>query len=808
MLEIKNVSKVYEVANFKQNALNNVSIKFRKNEFVSILGPSGSGKTTLLNIIGGLDQYSEGDLIIDNISTKKYKDSDWDSYRNHRIGFVFQNYNLIQHQTILANVEMALRLSGIKKQERKKRASEALKKVGLEKHVNKKPNQLSGGQMQRVAIARALVNNPDILLADEPTGALDSETSVQIMNLLAEIAKEKLVIMVTHNADLANEYSTRIVKLLDGNIIDDTKPVEEKNEVATRTEKTKKTHMSFWSALALSFKNLLTKKGRTFITAFAGSIGIIGIALIMSLSNGVNEYIAGIEEDTLSSYPITIEEIMMDSSAFLTSFENQTVKGDERDLNKIYSNDVMVDMISLMTSKISTNNLEKFKEFLDSNNEIKDYVNEIKYSYNVPMNVYKNDTETVTKVNPSPVFDKLGMGSNFTMTTDIWQQLMENKEYLESQYEVIAGDWPKNYNEIVLIVDRNNGLNDYALYSLGIKDQTELDDILASIMKGETVETEKTTYSYDELLNLRFKLIPNGAFYKKENGIWLDKSTDENYLKGLINDGIELKVVGILRPTSDSVDSSKSVGYTSELVKHLIAKNSEMNIYKEQLANQEKNIFTNNLFANEMGTSYENNLKLLGYVDETKPGTINIYPKDFESKEKIVDLINKYNEEKKANGLETDIINYTDYVGLLMNSVTSIVDTISYVLIAFVSISLVVSSIMIGIITYVSVLERTKEIGILRAIGASKKDISRVFNAETFIIGIIAGLLGIVTTLLLLIPINIIIDSLVDIESMAILPLTGAIGLIIISTLLTMIGGIIPAKLASKKDPVIALRTE
>ena len=528
----------------------------------------------------------------------------------------------------------------------------------------------------------------------------------------------------------------------------------------------------------------------------------------MSLSNDVNEYIDGIEEDTLSSYPITIEEIMMDSSAFLTSFENQTGKGDERDLNKIYSNDVMVDMISLMTSKISTNNLEKFKEFLDSNNEIKDYVNEIKYSYNVPMNVYKNDTETVTKVNPSPVFDKLGMGSNFTMTTDIWQQLMENKEYLESQYEVIAGDWPKNYNEIVLIVDRNNGLNDYALYSLGIKDQTELDDILASIMKGETVETEKTTYSYDELLNLRFKLIPNGAFYKKENGIWLNKSTDENYLKGLINAGIELKVVGILRPTSDSVDSSKSVGYTSELVKHLIAKNSETNIYKEQLANQEKNIFTNNLFANEMGTSYENNLKLLGYVDETKPGTINIYPKDFESKEKIVDLINKYNEEKKANGLETDIINYTDYVGLLMNSVTSIVDTISYVLIAFVSISLVVSSIMIGIITYVSVLERTKEIGILRAIGASKKDISRVFNAETFIIGIIAGLLGIATTLLLLIPINIIIDSLVDIESMAILPLTGAIGLIIISTLLTMIGGIIPAKLASKKDPVIALRTE
>ena len=808
MLEIKNVSKVYEVANFKQNALNNVSIKFRKNEFVSILGPSGSGKTTLLNIIGGLDQYTEGDLIIDNISTKKYKDSDWDSYRNHRIGFVFQNYNLIQHQTILANVEMALRLSGIKKQERKKRALEALKKVGLEKHVNKKPNQLSGGQMQRVAIARALVNNPDILLADEPTGALDSETSVQIMNLLAEIAKEKLVIMVTHNADLANEYSTRIVKLLDGNIIDDTKPVEEKNEVTTRTEKTKKTHMSFWSALALSFKNLLTKKGRTFITAFAGSIGIIGIALIMSLSNGVNEYIAGIEEDTLSSYPIIIEEIMMDSSAFLTSFENQTGKGDERDLNKIYSNDVMVDMISLMTSKISTNNLEKFKEFLDSNNEIKDYVNEIKYSYNVPMNIYKSDTEIVTKVNPSPVFDKLGMGSNFAMTTDIWQQLMENKEYLESQYEVIAGDWPKNYNEIVLIVDRNNGLNDYALYSLGIKEQTELDDILASIMKGETVETEKTTYSYDELLNLRFKLIPNGAFYKKENGIWLDKSTDENYLKGLINAGIELKVVGILRPTSDSVDSSKSVGYTSELVKHLIAKNSETNIYKEQLANQEKNIFTNNLFANEMGTSYENNLKLLGYVDETKPGTINIYPKDFESKEKIVDLINKYNEEKKANGLETDVINYTDYVGLLMNSVTSIVDTISYVLIAFVSISLVVSSIMIGIITYVSVLERTKEIGILRAIGASKKDISRVFNAETFIIGIIAGLLGIATTLLLLIPINIIIDSLVDIESMAILPLTGAIGLIIISTLLTMIGGIIPAKLASKKDPVIALRTE
>ena len=808
MLEIKNVSKVYNVANFKQNALNGVSIKFRKNEFVSILGPSGSGKTTLLNIIGGLDKYTDGDLIIDNISTKKYKDSDWDSYRNHRIGFVFQNYNLIQHQTIVANVEMALRLSGIKKQERRKRALEALKKVGLEKHVNKKPNQLSGGQMQRVAIARALVNNPDILLADEPTGALDTETSVQIMNLLAEIAKEKLVIMVTHNAELANDYSTRIVKLLDGNIIDDTNPVVDEAERKTRTAKTKKTHMSFGSALALSFKNLLTKKGRTFITAFAGSIGIIGIALILSLSNGVNEYIEGIEEDTLASYPITIEETMLDSSSLLTSFENSHDDMDERELDKVYSNDIMVDMISLMTSKVSTNNLEKFKQYLDSNNEIKDYINEIKYSYNVRLNVYKDDAQNITRVNPSPVFDKLGMGGNLAFTTEIWQQLMDNQTYLESQYDIVAGKWPEKYNEIVLIVDEYNGLNDYALYSLGIKDQSELEQIIASIMKGEKVETEKTTYTFDELLNLKFKLIPNGELYKKENGLWIDKSNDEKTLSDLIKDGIKLDVVGIIKPSSNTADSSKSVGYTSELIQYLIEQNSETAIYKEQLANKNTNVFTNTLFEKEIGTSYANNLKQIGYVDETKPGTINIYPKDFESKEKIVELINEYNETKRKDGLESEIINYTDYVGLLMSSVTSIVDTISYVLIAFVSISLVVSSIMIGIITYVSVLERTKEIGILRAIGASKKDISRVFNAETFIIGVIAGLLGILTTVLLLIPINIIIYNLVDIKSIAVLPIPAAIILVVISTLLTMIGGIIPARLASKKDPVIALRTE
>ena len=808
MLEIKNISKVYNVANFKQNALNGVSIKFRKNEFVSILGPSGSGKTTLLNIIGGLDKYTSGDLLIDNISTKKYKDSDWDSYRNHRIGFVFQNYNLIQHQTILANVEMALRLSGIKKSVRKKKAFEALKQVGLEEHVNKKPNQLSGGQMQRVAIARALVNNPSILLADEPTGALDTETSVQIMNLLAAIAKDRLVIMVTHNADLAKEYSTRIVRLLDGNIIDDTNPFKDETKEETKKEKVRKTHMSFGSALALSFKNLLTKKGRTFITAFAGSIGIIGIALILSLSNGVNEYIAGIEEDTLASYPIIIEETMVDSAALLTSMENQNQNVSERKLDKVYSNDIMIDMISLMTSKISTNNLEKFKQYLDENETIKDYVNEIKYSYNIGLNVFKDDSANITRVNPSPVFNRLGMGDTLAMSTEIWEQLMDNEEYLQSQYEVVSGKLPENYNEIVLIVDENNGLNDYALYSLGIKEQNDLTNIMASIMKGEKVETIPTTYSYEELLNLKFKLIPNGDLFKKENGIWIDKSTDEKYLSELIQNGIELQVVGIIRPSSNNADSTKSVGYTSQLVEYLIAENSKTEVYQEQVNNKERNVFTGNLFKEEIGTSYDLNLKTIGYVDETKPGTINIYPKDFEAKEKIVELINEYNDEKKKAGLESEIINYTDYVGLLMSSVTSIVDTISYVLIAFVSISLVVSSIMIGIITYVSVLERTKEIGILRALGASKKDISRVFNAETFIVGIIAGLLGIITTLLLLIPINLIIYNLVEIESIAVLPTLAAIILVIISTLLTMIGGIIPAKLASKKDPVIALRTE
>ncbi len=808
MLEIKNVSKVYLTGDFKQNALNDVSIKFRRSEFVSILGPSGSGKTTLLNIIGGLDKYTTGDLLIDNISTKKYKDIDWDTYRNHRIGFVFQNYNLIQHQTILANVELSLRLVGVKPKERRERALKVLKEVGLERHINKKPNQLSGGQMQRVAIARALINNPDILLADEPTGALDSETSLQIMKILSDISKEKLVIMVTHNADLALEYSSRIVRLLDGNIIDDTNPYEASENTIEKTKKSKKTHMSFLSALSLSFNNLLTKKGRTIITAFAGSIGIIGIALILSLSNGVSEYIASIEEDTLSSYPITIEETMIDSSAFLTSFTASQDKNKHESLDKVYSNDVMVDMISLMTSKISTNNLEKFKTFLDEKKTTLDeYANEVKYSYSVGLQVYKEDADKVIPVNPSPVFDKLGM-SNMAMTTDIWQQLMDNQTYLESQYDILAGSWPTAYNEIVLIVDRNNGLSDYALYSLGIKNQAELEEIMKTIMSGSKVETKETTYTYDELLKLKFRVVVNSELYKHENNLWVDGTTDQNFMLDKIKKGIELKVVGIIRPSSDAVDATKSIGYQSSLISHIAEVNNKSTIYTEQKKNFDLDVFTGMPFNKDMGTSLNNNLKKMGIIEGSRPSAINIYPKNFEAKEKIIDLIEEYNKDKKDNNLESEIINYTDYVGLLMKSVTSIVNTISYVLIAFVSISLVVSSIMIGIITYVSVLERTKEIGILRALGASKHDISRVFNAETFIVGIGAGLLGIGVTLLLLIPINSIIYNLVDIKSIASLPLIGAVALIIISTLLTIIGGLIPARIASKKDPVEALRTE
>ena len=805
MLEIKKITKVYKTGDFVQKALDEVSINFRESEFVSILGPSGSGKTTLLNIIGGLDRYDSGDLIINEVSTKKYKDRDWDSYRNHRIGFVFQSYNLIPHQTVLANVELALTLSGISKKERRKRAIKALNEVGLKKHIHKKPNQMSGGQMQRVAIARALINNPDILLADEPTGALDSETSTQIMNLLKEISKDKLVIMVTHNPDLANEYSNRIISLKDGKITNDTNPYDGKSDTESKYVKPKKTSMNFFTALSLSLNNLMTKKGRTFLTAFAGSIGIIGIALILSLSNGVDKYIEKVQEDALTSYPLTLEKTTVDASSLMASFMQSNSNG-KHELDAIYSNNIMTDMISTMYGGVVTNNLKSFKKYIENYKDLDEYVNDIKYTYNLDLQIY---TEDSLKVNPSNMMSTFGMdsgnmSSNMSGGIMIFNEITTNKDLLNSQYEVIKGRMPESYDELVLIVDKNNEIVDYVLYSIGLKNQKEIQETMMNMMQGKEIkEFEQTVYSYDEILNTKYKLVLNTDYYEKENGVWKDNSNDISYMNEIVKNGVDLKIVGIIRPNEDSnLSVTNGVGYTKELTEYVINKINNSDIVKEQKENKDINIFTNSRF--EALESYENNLSKMGAVDLNDPHTINIYPKDFESKEGLEKIIEDYNN----NVEETDKIEYTDYVGILMGSVTTIVDVIGYVLIAFVSISLVVSSIMIGIITYISVLERTKEIGILRSIGASKKDISRVFNAETFIVGITAGLIGVGITCILNIFINIIIKNISGITVNASLPIVGGIILVLISIILTVIAGLIPSRVASKKDPVIALRTE
>ena len=804
MLEIKNIKKLYKLEGFEQLALNDVSINFRRSEFVSILGPSGSGKTTLLNIIGGLDKYTEGDLLINGISTKNYTDHDWDIYRNHKIGFVFQSYNLIPHQTILSNVELALTLSGINKKERKERAKKALESVGLIEHINKKPNQLSGGQMQRVAIARALINDPEIVLADEPSGALDTKTSIQIMNLLKEIAKDRLVIMVTHNPDLASKYSSRIINLKDGVIEGDSNPFDEEiiNNKNEKEKRKRKSSMSFKTAISLSLNNLMTKKGRTLLTAFAGSIGIIGISLIMSLSNGIELYIDKVQEDTLTSYPLTIEKQTIDLTSVMTNMSEKNSETHNDD--KIYSNNVMTDMMSMMTAEVSTNNLEEFKTFIENNNEIKDLINDIKYTYNLDLNIYKQNNDNYIKVNPSNLMAELGMASEMMMSYAVWTELTSNKELLNSQYDIIAGNLPEKYNEIVLIVDENNSVSDYALYSLGFKDKKELYELFQSTLKGEMYETKDKSYTYDEILNTKYKLILNSDLYHKENGIWINKELDLEYMNKLIKNSEDVKIVGIIKPNEEAAISTTAggIGYTSELSNYVISKNNNSKIAKEQKNNPNINILTGLEFK-EM-ESYESNLNLFGVIDTESPNAINIYPKSFDAKEEIEKIISNYNDTKN----EADKIQYTDYVGLLMSSVTTIVNMISYVLIAFVSISLVVSSIMIGIITYISVLERTKEIGILRSIGASKKDISRVFNAETFIIGLSSGIIGISITLLISIPINMLLKSIVDISNLCKLPLTGSCVLVLISILLTMIAGIIPAKIASKKDPVVALRSE
>ena len=848
MLELKKITKKYLSGTNSVSALKGIDLKFRETEFVSILGPSGCGKTTLLNIIGGLDQYTTGDLIINGKSTKNFKDKDWDTYRNHSIGFVFQNYNLIPHQTVLANVELALTLAGISKSERRKRAIQALKDVGLEDQIHKKPNQMSGGQMQRVAIARALVGNPDILLADEPTGALDTKTSVQIMELLKEISKTKLVIMVTHNPELAEKYSTRIIKLLDGKVTDDSMPYDGSEEKKEQN-KTGKTNMSFLTALSLSLNNLLTKKGRTILTAFAGSIGIIGIALILSLSSGMQNYINQVEEDTLSSYPITLQETTMDTGELLNVAMDSNNTYESYNDNQIHSMNITNDMLSLMGSGAKTNNLEAFKSYIEEKQStFNEYANAIQYSYNLDLNIYKERDDGYTMVNPDQIMNELGFGSMneissmFTSnsTYNAFSEMLDNKSLIEDQYDVLAGHLPENYNEVVLVVNKDNYISDYTLYSIGLLDSDELVANYNAMLNGEEVtELEELTYTYDELLQTKFKVLLNTDYYTKEGNLWIDNSNNEEYINNLLNDALELEVVGIIKPKEETITTNNYCGvwYTKELTEYVINEINDSEIAKAQLANENINVFTNKEFSNEefdindlsreeqaylaslsqselaevlanyqenATATYESNLEKLGIVDLDKPSTINIYAKDFDSKEALANLITEYNN----NTTEENEISYTDIIEVMMSGVSSIIDIISYVLMGFVSISLVVSSIMIGIITYISVLERTKEIGILRSIGASKKDISRVFNAETLIIGLSAGLLGILLTVILNIPINMIINHLAGVSSIAHLPIGGAIILVVISVLLTVVAGLIPAKMASKKDPVEALRTE
>ncbi len=837
MLELNGIRKTYVTGTTSVEALKGIDLKFRDSEFVSILGQSGCGKTTLLNIIGGLDKYTSGDLKINGRSTKDFKDRDWDAYRNNSIGFVFQSYNLIPHQTVLSNVELALTLSGVSKAERRQRATEALEKVGLKEQIHKKPNQMSGGQMQRVAIARALVNDPDILLADEPTGALDTQTSIQIMDLLKEISKDRLIIMVTHNPELATQYSTRIIRLLDGTITDDSNPYNgEDDNIATKTDedsltdkksgktKKKKTSMSFFTALSLSLNNLMTKKTRTILTAFAGSIGIIGIALILSISNGIQNYIDRVQRDTLSSYPIQLQKESVDVSSMIENMMGNKDKNVDHDKDKIYSNNIMTDMANSMVAEVNSNNLKAFKSYLENHkSDVDGYISDIQYSYDVPLYIYSTDTsDGVTQLNPSSVMENMygmsvsgdGMMSAGMQNTSVWSRLFDNRQILDEQYDLIAGSWADNYNEVMLVVDENNEIDDYTLYSLGFKDPAEVKKIFKNVMAGNSYETEETQYTYDEVLDKKFKLVLPTDLYRYNDtfGIWEDASHDDEYMTTVVNNAEEVKIAGIIRknPDAASVSVSSGVAYTKDLMPHIIEKVNETQIVKQQLADPEKDVFTGMSFDNDKTSisTLENNKSLLGIASEDNPSEIDIYAKDFDSKEKLQDFIKNYNDEVTADGRDEYTISYTDYVGILMSSVSTIITAISSVLIAFVAISLIVSSIMIGIITYISVLERTKEIGVLRSIGASKKDVSRVFNAETLIEGFVSGAMGIIITLILCIPANAIIKNVTDISNVAQLPVAGAVILVIISMLLTTIAGLIPAKMAAKKDPVVALRTE
>lgn len=858
MLELKRIIKDYDSGNEVVHALRGITLSFRENEFVSILGQSGCGKTTLLNIVGGLDHYTSGDLVINGKSTKDFTDRDWDEYRNHSIGFVFQSYNLIPHQNVLSNVELALTLSGVSKEERRQRARAVLEKVGLGDQLYKKPSQMSGGQMQRVAIARALVNDPDILLADEPTGALDSATSVQIMELLKEIAKDKLVIMVTHNPQLADAYSTRIIRLLDGAIVDDSDPfdaaaLEEKKEGVRKGRPS----MSFVTALSLSLNNLMTKKARTFLTAFAGSIGIIGIALILSLSNGVQTYIDSVERDTLSSYPITIEDSSMDMSVMMETMMGLNDEADTHADDNIYSKAMIKDILETMSDKMENNNLQAFKDYLESEDStIDDHAKAIEYSYDLQMNVYNTNSDAgLVQVSPNQLLDDLGfstmtqlsesfMGSNASSQNEVWNKLPESETLREEEYDLIEGHWPSAYNEVVLAVDENREITDYALYALGLMDPQEVVDSFESLQEGGKVSlSDPTSYTPQELLGMEFQLVLSSNLYRNVNGIWIDMSEDEDFVQEAADNGETMRVVGIITPSEGS--SKREVGgiyYTSALEEHVIEQAEASEIVKEQREHPDINVFTQTAFGEDeefdittltpqqqmqfasmsqqelaqymadysenRNATHEGNLERLGVVDLDTPSSISIYANTFEDKEMISQLIEDYNLTQQENGDDTNVITYNDIVGTMMESVTSIIDMISYVLMAFVSVSLIVSSIMIGIITYISVLERTKEIGILRAIGASKKDISHVFNAEAFIIGLISGLLGIIVTLILDLPISMIVEHLTGVANIAMLPVAGGVILVLISLALTTIAGLIPSRIASKKDPVEALRSE
>lgn len=914
MLILKDIVKDYVTGDTTVRALDTVNISFRENEFVSILGPSGCGKTTLLNLIGGLDRYTSGDLIINGKSTKTFTDENWDTYRNHSIGFVFQSYNLIPHQSVLANVELALTLSGVSKEERRKRAIAALEQVGLGDHINKRPNQMSGGQVQRVAIARALINNPDILLADEPTGALDSETSVQIMELLKEISRDKLIIMVTHNPDLAYEYSNRIIRCVDGKIIDDSNPfepvemdyVKETVKAEEEKKKGKKPSMSFKTAFGLSLRNLGTKKGRTILTAFAGSIGIIGIALVLALSTGIQNYVDKMQNDTLLAFPMSIEKESMDVNNLSTTLMGMSPMGYERDheLDAVYVNGVFTEMVQSFIAQSNSNNIGAFRKYIEDNRESFDELcNDIQYKYSSPLNVYKADTSRkIVQVNPSNLLDTLGAGSMMDMmegfiggglSLNMWIEIIGDNDYVSNQYDLVYGRLPEDKSEVVVLVDGNNEINETLLYALGIADQADFQaNLMANLSGGESKSEAKEVYSFEEICEMKFKLVPSCNFMvkNKKTGLWEDKRNDPVHLKNVVDNGLELTVVGIIRPGEDNVLSTGmgGIGYRSDLVSYINETTLNSAVVQEQLNNPNRDVLTGLEFVNlsvndfdladidlnkidmaylDIGPfmsmagavdlseiditdlsslfsfgdmtdlqkklmegylddaqvlalkqayidtvnaqcSYDRTMKALGYQPVDAPTSIYFYPKSFEAKEEVMNMIDFYNNQVAADGHPEYEIAPTDAIGALLSSITKIINIVTYVLVVFVAISLVVSSIMIGIITYISVLERTKEIGILRSIGASKGDVSRVFNAETITIGLAAGIIGILSTLVLEIPINILLEYLTHSGARAVLPLPAAIILICISVILTFIAGLVPSSIAAKKDPVEALRTE